>query len=499
MEFELAKAKPESVKASLIVVAASGPKLKKGSSLDRMDRQMKGSIRKILKREDFKGKDDESKLIHTHQALPAHAILILGTSFERKGDLAINTLEYLRRGAGQAAKVAKQLKARSLAFDLTSWPPKGFSESEGIQAIVEGILLGAYHFSIYSKEAREKPHPLKSVQILTGRVQAAHRKALKRGQAAADGTCLARDLVNTPACDMTPVRLGKQASGSPSPIQVKVYTKKEIEKMKMGSLLAVGRGSEHPPTLIHMSYRPKGRSRGSIALIGKGVTFDSGGISLKPPSSMETMKDDMAGAAVVIGVMQAVASLHPQVTVHAIVAAAENMPSGSAIKPGDIVKAMNGKTIEVLNTDAEGRLTLADALSFALKKKPDVIIDIATLTGACLVALGERCSGLMGNDNRLMLALRKSAEKCGERIWQLPLIEEYSKDLKSPIADIKNVGGRWGGTIEAGLFLKEFIDGARWAHIDIAGPSWANKDLPYETKGGTGAMVRTLIDFILNY
>lgn len=499
MEFELTKTKLTLTGTTLLVAGLASATLKKGSPLDELDRQLSGMIRKILKTEDFKGKSDEAKLIHTLHVLPSHALLIVGTSEEKKGDLAVGGAEILRRAGAQAAKTAKQIRAHSVAFDLANWAGKGISEAEAISAIVEGVTLGAYQFAVYQEEARKKPHPLRKVQIVTKSLPAAYQKNLERGKAAAAATVLARDLVNTPARDMTPRALAAAAAKLPSPIQVKVYDPKEIEKLGMHSYLAVAQGSEHPPALIHMTYRPRTRSRGTIALVGKGITFDSGGLSLKPANSMETMKDDMSGAAAVIGVMQALAELRPSVTVHGVIAAAENMPSGSAIRPGDIVTAMNGKTIEILNTDAEGRLTLADALTFALQKKPAVVIDIATLTGACLVALGERCSGLMSNDPALAKQLQRAAERAGERLWPLPLIEEYREDLKSTIADLKNVGGRWGGTIEAGLFLQTFAEKARWAHIDIAGPSWASQEFPYEPKGGTGSMVRTLIDFILHY
>ena len=501
MKFTLSKAHAESLAVSLLVLPVSGRTLKRGSSLEKIDRALKGTIKAILKREAFTGKAGTHQLIHTHGQIPAEALLLVGTTHKTKGDLSPNALEQLRRAAASAAQTANKIKAKTLAFDLGAWPRDKADKSKGaerVRALVEGMELGVYRFTDYVKVKKDEQPSLSQVQILSREGTSTGRRAIRDGQAVARGTKLARDLINTPAGDLSPRELGRRARKVGPGIRVRIYSKTEIERMKMGSYLSVSQGSTKDPALIHMTYKPKGRSKKSYAIVGKGVTFDSGGLSLKPPNSMETMKDDMAGGAAAIGLMQTLAEIKPSVTVHAIVAATENMPSGSATKPGDIARAMNGKTIEILNTDAEGRLTLADALQFAIKHKPDVVIDLATLTGACLVALGERCSGLMGNDSRLLDKIKRAAERAGEMVWPLPLIEEYREDLKSPIADLKNIGGRWGGTIEAGLFLEEFVDkGTRWAHLDIAGPSWANKELPYCPKGGTGCMVNTLTHLIL--
>lgn len=499
MNISLAKIPTETATATLLVVCHDGKKIKRGSALDHIDKQLGGRVSAMLKKEGFKGKVGESKSIHTHGKIPAESVLILGTEFEAKGDLAPNELEYIRRAGAFAVKKGNAQKARSLFFDLRSWPRGDSSEPEKIQALVEGMELAVYRFAVYLKNDPEKKSTLKDLVLGVQTRSKAAQRSVDVAQAIARGTNLARDLINTPASDMTPRELAKRAHKAAPAIRIKSYNKQEVARMKMGAFLAVARGSVEPPVFIHMTYKPKTRSKKTVAVIGKGVTFDSGGLSLKPPSSMETMKDDMSGAAAVIGLMESIAMIKPNVTVHGFIAATENMPSGHAVKPGDIARAMSGKTIEILNTDAEGRLTLADALQFAIRQKPDFVIDMATLTGACLVALGERCAGLMGNDEKLMDALQSAATKAGEMMWPLPLIEEYRSDLKSPIADIKNIGGRWGGTIEAGLFLQEFVDeGIKWAHLDIAGPSWANKPLPYCPKGGTGSMVSTLTHYILS-
>ncbi len=495
MNFKLSTTKIEQSSAALLVVGSDAAAPKTGSSLDRIDKKLGGSLRKILKNEGFKGKNSESKFVHSHGPLKANAVLVIGLTYKDDGDLPMHPLEQLRQAAAAAARLANQKKCKSVAFDLSAWSDRTIDEADQVQAVVEGMELAVYRFEKYLKSQKVA---VQSVDIFGAHSNTANRQAITRGQAIAEGTKLARDLVNTPACDMTPKRIA-QESRRIRGINCRVYNRSEIARLKMNSFLSVSLGSEQPPALIHMTYRPRSRTKKSIAIVGKGVTFDSGGLSIKPAVSMETMKDDMAGAAAVVGLMATLSKLKPDCTVHGIIAATENMPSGNAVKPGDVVRAMNGKTIEVLNTDAEGRLTLADAIHFVLQKKPDLVIDMATLTGACLVALGERVSGIMGNDDELIDSLIETGDAAGELMWQLPLINEYADQIKSSIADVKNIGGRWGGTITAGLFLKQFVDDTPWAHIDIAGPSWTDKPLPYAPRGGTGCLVNTLTRFILDY
>ena len=305
----------------------------------------------------------------------------------------------------------------------------------------------------------------------------------------------ARNLANEPAQFATPSELANIAQDF-SGLETKIYDKEECEKMGMGAFLAVGQGSIHEPKFIHMKYtcdNPKKR----IAIIGKGICFDSGGLDIKPASSMLTMKDDMSGAACVLGIMSIIREFNPQVEVHGIIAACENMPSGKAYKPGDIVTAKNGKTIEIDNTDAEGRLTLADALCYACELGVDEVIDLATLTGACMVALGTHASGIMGNDENLVHALIDTAKRNGEKFWELPLWEEYFDSLKSEIADMKNSGARWGGASAAGVFLQKFVKDVKWAHIDIAGTAFLDKPQKEFIAGATGAGVRTLLGYIV--
>ena len=304
----------------------------------------------------------------------------------------------------------------------------------------------------------------------------------------------ARNLANEPAEFATPSELASTAQDLG--IETKIYNREECEKMGMGAFLAVGRGSAEEPKFIHMKYTvPNPKKR--IAIIGKGICFDSGGLDIKPASSMATMKDDMSGAACVLGVMSIIRELNPQVEVHGIIAACENMPGGKAYKPGDILTAKNGKTIEVDNTDAEGRLTLADALCYACELGVDEVIDLATLTGACMVALGTHAAGIMGNDETLVKNLIDTAKRSGENFWELPLWEEYFEGLKSDVADMKNSGNRWGGASSAGMFLKQFVKDVKWAHIDIAGTAFLEKPQKEFISGATGAGVRTLLKYIL--
>ena len=326
------------------------------------------------------------------------------------------------------------------------------------------------------------------------------REGARVGGLMAEATVLARDLVNEPANALTAAALATSARtlARAGGLRVRVYDRPGCERMGMGAFLGVNRGSEEPPRFIHLAYRPGRRVRRRIALVGKGITFDSGGLDLKTAEGMERMKGDMSGAAAVLGVMKVLPRLGPPVEVHELIAATDNMPSGSATKPGDVLRAMNGKTIEVNNTDAEGRLTLADAIGYARKVvKPDEIVDVATLTGAVAIALGPLCAGAMSNDEGLQQRILEAGQRAGERIWPLPLIDEYREGLKSEVADIRNTGPRGGGAITGGLFIKEFAETTPWVHLDIAGVAFTDKELPYAPKGGVGFGTRTLLTYLL--
>ncbi len=444
----------------------------------------------------FSGKINSPALLHPRSGKPARRVILIGLGKRTEMDL-----ERLRRAAAMAAKKAKSLSQS--AFSVYLPQVLGDAEKEA-RAVTEGILLAAYKFDKY-KEKKKDETDLKEAFIVHPKASQTQAKSgLKFGHTLSEAACFARDLVNEPPSDMTPSKFAELAQeiaekGKAAGVTITVYDKDQIEGMKMGALLGVNRGSAELPVFIHMHYKPEGAKK-SVALVGKGITFDSGGLSLKPAQNMETMKMDMAGAASILGVFKAIPSVKPSVEIHGIMALTENMPGGRAQKPGDILRTMSGKSIEVLNTDAEGRLILADALTYAVKQKPDVIIDLATLTGACVVALGGLVAGAMGNSEDLFKAIEAASRESGEKFWPLPLVEDYKDGLKSPVADIKNISSirGEGGSIIGGLFLQEFVEGKPWIHLDIAGPAWTDRELPYSMQGGTGFPTRTLVHYLLN-
>jgi len=450
----------------------------------------------VTGKDDFKGKFKDTYVIPTYGKIPAEKILLVGLGKAEDFDL-----NRVREVAAKAVKKSISfLKAKTICSIVHGAGIAGLDPADCAQMITEGTIIGAYKFSKYKTKKEEneyeEPAEFNLVEIDKNKIPELN-KGLEKGKIIADAVNYARDLINEPASVVTPTMLAETAK-SIQGIECKIINREEAEKMGMGAYLAVAKGSNQPPKFIHMTYKPANVLK-KIAIIGKGLTFDSGGLDIKPASSMINMKDDMSGAAAVLGVMNALSVLKPDIEVHGIIAACENMPGGKAYKPGDILKAMNGKTIEVDNTDAEGRLTLADALVYAENLKVDQIIDAATLTGACMVALGYLASGIFGNDQELIDSLMKSADKGGERFWQLPMYEEYFEGLKSDVADFKNSGSRWAGASSAALFLKEFVSETPWVHIDIAGPAFLDKDVKEMLpKGPSGACVRTFLNYILS-
>ncbi len=367
------------------------------------------------------------------------------------------------------------------------------------QAVAEGLTLATYSYTTYKSDA--KPTKLGKVDV-AGASGARAQAALDRGAAIAAGQCFARDLVNEPGGDLTPAAFARRlnAMAKSSGLTAKVWDEAAIKKGKLGGLLGVNRGSTNPPRLVELTYTPKGKASGTLALVGKGITFDSGGLSIKTGQGMMTMKCDMGGGAAVAGAMSVISLLGVKAKVRAFIPMTDNMTGGDATRPGDVLKIRNGKTIEVLNTDAEGRLILADALSLASEAKPDAIVDLATLTGACMVALGPKIAGLMGNNDEWISQIESASAATGERVWHLPLPDDYKKHFESPVADMKNIGIPQGGALTAGLILQEFVaDGIPWAHIDIAGPAWTDAGDDENAKGGTGFGVRLLADLASNF
>jgi len=459
----------------------------------RVDRALEGLLARALAEERFEGRPGETTHLHTGGRLGAKRILVVGMG--PRGELKPDTV---RRAAAAALRRARDLGGRTAVAGLLGGRLPARARA---QAFAEGALLGLYTFDRY-KAKKSEDRAIESVTIVAadGREQAAARDGVRAGELAAEAANFARDLINEPANSVTATVLARHAEAiaKAGGLRVRVYDRAACERMGMGAFLGVNRGSQEPPRFVHLTYTPKRRAVRRVALIGKGITFDSGGLDLKTAEGMAWMKGDMSGAAAVLGVMKVLPRLAPPVEVHALVAATDNMPSGSAIKPGDILRAMNGKTIEVNNTDAEGRLTLADAMCYAKKEvEPQEIVDIATLTGACSIALGTLCAGAMTNDRALQARVLRAGEAAGERLWPLPLIEEYRDGLKSDVADMKNTGPRPGGAITAGLFLKEFAGDTPWVHLDIAGAAFTEKDLPYAPKGGVGFGTRTLLAYVL--
>lgn len=429
-----------------------------------------------VEKDHFEGKFGETYLIHTLGQIPADKVLIIG--FGKKEEFDANKM---REAVAKAVKKLQQIKAKNACFDFD------INADYGKSAAI-GAMIADYAFDKYKNKKADRLDEITFAKF--------SEKEVAEGIIFANAMKLTRDLANEPAQFATPSKLAEVAKNIEG-IQTQIFEKDEIERMGMGAYLAVGQGSVQPPKFIHMKYTGKNVKK-KIALIGKGICFDSGGLDLKPASSMLTMRDDMSGAACVLGVMSAIAKLKPDVEVHGIIAACENMPSGTSYKPGDILTAKNGKTIEVDNTDAEGRLTLADALCYASELGVDEVIDIATLTGACLVALGTVASGIMGNDKEMINRVIETAKSSGETYWELPMFPEYKDSLKSDIADMKNTGSRYGGASAAGVFLQEFVNGPKWCHIDIAGTAFLEKPQKEFIAGATGAGVRTLLNYVKN-
>lgn len=449
-----------------------------------------------LSSKDFSGKDGESLLLYT-QKKNTTRLFLLGLGESKKF-----TLEKLRRAAASASKKAKALKLTSAAIavpDVETILPESIEEIA--EAMAEASLLSIYKFDKYLT-GQKNGKPLSELKFVTsGSFTSDIQSGLTTGQIIAEGTIHARDLTNAPGSEIYPETLAADVKsiGKKNGFTVSIFDKKKIQQLKMGGVIGVSKGSEKEPRFITLEYGKSYAKKGTIVLVGKGVTFDSGGISIKPSAGMAEMKMDMGGAAAVIGTFHAVSRLKLKKHVIGLIPSVENMPSGSAVKPGDIIRHFNGKTSEVDNTDAEGRLILADALSYASKFKPSVVIDLATLTGACVVALGHYASGMMGNDQETMDALNTAGSKTYDRVWQLPMYDEYEKLIKSDVADVKNVGGRWAGAITAGWFLKKFIGDYKWVHLDIAGTAMQEENQDYIPRGGSGAGVRLLVEYLRSH
>ncbi|MDP2626455.1 MAG: leucyl aminopeptidase [Candidatus Rokubacteria bacterium] len=480
-------------RADMLVVGRHAGEARLSPALQALDGALDGLLSRVLAAEKFDGKAGQSSHVYTKGRLAAPRVLVVGLGPKKEA-----SAEAVRRAAAHGARRARDLGAVSAAMFL---PGEGVPARQRAQAVAEGAILGTYRFDKYLTEKNGKALGAVAVVEPDRRQQALAREGVRLGEIWAQATCAARDLVNEPANLVTPTYLAGRAEeiARAGRLKVRVLERDDCATLGMGAFVGVAQGSQEPPKFIHLTYAPRGRARKRVVLIGKGITFDSGGLDLKTADGMLRMKDDMSGAAAVLAVFQALPRLRLPLEVHGLIAATENMPSGTAQRPGDIVRAMNGVTIEIGNTDAEGRLTLADALAYAAKEiEPDEMIDMATLTGAVVMALGLGLSGVLGSQDATTERVLAAADAAGERMWRLPLHEEYKDGLKSDVADLNNISSqRGGGAIVAALFMREFTGGIPWVHLDIAGTAFTEKEWPLGPKGGTGVAVRTLLTYLM--
>lgn len=464
-----------------------------------IDKALGGALRELLQSKEFEGNANETLLFHSQGKAPAKRLLLVGLG--KKKDVTVDTI---RQALGHAVKRVRQAKAGSFVVAVPLVTPRGASAIEVAQAMVEGAILGGYQFTLYrSDSTKANDKDVERMTVLT--TQKAQLKLLtegvRRGVATAEATCLVRDLCLHPSNVMTPTRIANEAKAvaKETGVSLKILEQKDMEQLGMGALLGVARGSHEPPKFIILEYNgAKKKDERPVVLVGKTITFDTGGISLKPAENMEHMKADMTGGAEVLASIRAAARLKLPLHLISILPVAENMPGGRAMKPGDIVTTLSGKTVEVQNTDAEGRLILSDALAYATRYKPAALIDIATLTGACVVALGQFAIGMFGTDAKLKEQVRKAGLKAGERVWEMPLWDEYFEQLKSDVADMRNIGGRGGGMITAALFLSKFVGDCSWVHLDIASTDWSERERAYIPKGPTGIGTRVLLQYLID-
>jgi len=489
MKTSLSFAKPAEVETEClaVVVLDRGEKDKTDATVDTSDKAVRDAAAEVIASGEASGKIFETSLVHRPAGLKAKRLLLIG------GGKAKTFSAYeLRRMAGTAVRFLKPKGIRSFTF----LAPDNLPAEAAIRAVVEGAFVGNFDPDTYKSDRKDQK--IDQLTVVATGDQKGLQRAMDEARIMGESQNFTRELVNEPSNRMTPTILGDRAREMCKEVGLKceVYGADKIKELKMGAFWSVAQGSDEPPALIVMRYEPAGApEKPVLGLVGKGITFDTGGISIKPSDGMEKMKYDMAGGATMIGAMRAIALLKPKVKVIAIVCATENMPSGHAQKPGDVQIAMSGKSIEIINTDAEGRLVLADGLHYAKQLGCTHLIDAATLTGAVVVALGYVNAGIFTNDDQMYDRFRRALEAAGEKMWRMPLDEEYKESIRSNIADIVNSGGRWGGAVTAAMFLKEFAEDTPWMHLDIAGTAWMEDNKAWIAKGPSGIAVRSLIEF----
>ena len=482
-------------KGACVVVGAFEGK-RPGKELQELDQALDGALTRAWRQQEFTGAAQQTLLLHAAAEIPAERVMLVGLGRVREADLG-----GLRQAAADAVRQLQARRIRSCVMAMAQCEVPKSDLGGRVAAVAEGMLLADYRFDRYRTEETDKLEPAleRALLLIAPRDDlSVAEAALEQAQQVLRGVCFARDLVNEPGNVKSPQHLAERAREIAAEVGLEctVLDKQALQEEKMGALLGVAQGSEREPCMIVLEHRGGPEGEAPIALVGKGVVFDAGGISLKPAEKMDEMKMDMAGGAAVLGTMYAAALLGLPLNLVGIVPAVENLPSGTAIRPGDILTTLSGTTVEVLNTDAEGRLILADALTYARRYQPRTVIDLATLTGACIIALGNHAAAVLGSDERLVQKLLKAGERSGERLWQLPLWAPYRAQIKSDVADIKNIGGRTAGTITAAAFLQHFTKDLNWAHLDIAGTAWEEQGKPHQPKGGTGFGVRLLLDYL---
>ena len=490
MKFHVSGEKPERVRVDALVLPIFSDGVA-SAQIDSVDRKLGGVIDELRSGGEIKGREGESQTLPAvNGKVGAKRVIVVGLG--ARADL---TPASIAKYAGTGVRSAAARNLSTIAIVLPDAPP--FNLVEAGEAVAEGALMATFDPSPYRSKRESTPDKVKSVTVIAPGSAASKQlgEGIARGTVLGEAANLTREMVNTPSNDMTPTHLAEQAKtvAKKHGLKITVLDRPDMKKLRMGSFLSVAAGSEEPPKMIALEYRGDPKSKTVLGLVGKGITFDTGGISLKPALDMDAMKGDMAGGATVVGAMSAIAQLKPKANVIGIVVATENMPSGKATKPGDVVRAMNGKSIEIINTDAEGRLVLADGLCWARKLGATHLVDIATLTGAAVIALGHTTTGVMSNDRELVDLFHTATRPYGERYWELPLFPEYAELIKSPIADMKNSGGRPAGTIFGAMFIKEFVDDKPWIHLDIAGTSWAERDAGHIVKGPTAVGLRPMV------
>jgi leucyl aminopeptidase len=493
MKTNLVTANPAEVESEClaVVVLDRGEKDKPDVFVDISDNAVQAAAKDVISSGEATGKPLEITLLHNPAGLKAKRLLLIGG-----GKAGKFSAFDLRKLAGAAVRTIKSRGLRSFALVA----PQSLNAAEAVGAAVEGAFVGNFDPDYYKSDRKDQK--IDTLTVVAKGDPSSLQKVLEEAHIIGQSQNFVRDLVNEPSNRMTPTILGDRAKKMAQEVglQCEVYGADKIKELKMGAFWSVAQGSDEPPALIVLKYEPAGApAKPVLGLVGKGITFDTGGISIKPADGMEKMKYDMAGGATMMGAMRAIALLKPKVKVTAIICATENMPSGKAQKPGDVQIAMSGKSIEIINTDAEGRLVLADGLHYAKQLGCTHLIDAATLTGAVVVALGYVNAGVFANDDQMYERFKSALDKAGEKMWRLPLDEEYKESIKSNIADIVNSGGRWGGSITAAMFLKEFAEETPWIHLDIAGTAWTEEAKPWIAKGPSGIALRSLVEFARNF